>query len=66
MTSTIPANARKFDGRAVIGGERVWSASRATFDCFSPVDGRLLTQVARCDVADIDAAVRAARAARRR
>jgi acyl-CoA reductase-like NAD-dependent aldehyde dehydrogenase len=34
-----------------------------TFDCISPVDGRLLTQVARCGQADIDAAVAAARAA---
>ena len=63
MTSTIPANVRQFDGRALIDGQRVWSASRSTFDCLSPVDGRLLTQVARCDAADIDAAVRAARAA---
>ena len=63
MTSTIPANVRQFDGRALIDGQRAWSASRATFDCLSPVDGRLLTQVARCDAADIDAAVRAARAA---
>jgi acyl-CoA reductase-like NAD-dependent aldehyde dehydrogenase len=54
---------RQFDGRALIDGQRVWSASGARFDCVSPVDGRLLTQVARCDAADIDAAVRVARTA---
>ena len=34
-----------------------------TFDCISPVDGRLLTSVARCGQADVDAAVAAGRAA---
>ncbi|MBU6436977.1 MAG: aldehyde dehydrogenase, partial [Betaproteobacteria bacterium] len=52
-----------FDGRAVIDGQRVAAKSGAVFDCISPVDGRVLTQVARCAEADIDAAVRAARAA---
>ncbi|MEY4265913.1 MAG: hypothetical protein RIS90_448 [Pseudomonadota bacterium] len=63
MTSSIPVHARQFDGRALINGQRVWSGAGARFDCISPVDGRLLTQVARCHAADIDAAVRAARAA---
>lgn len=53
----------KFDGRAFINGTRVDALSGATFDCYSPVDGRLLVQVARGQEADIDAAVRAARAA---
>ncbi|WP_334135321.1 aldehyde dehydrogenase [Tepidimonas sp.] len=52
-----------FDGRAFIGGQRVPARSGAVFDCISPVDGRVLTTVARCDAADIDAAVAAARAA---
>ena len=52
-----------FDGRAVINGERVAARDGQTFDCLSPVDGRLLTPVARCGAADIDAAVAAARAA---
>ena len=52
-----------FDGRALINGERVAARDGQTFDCISPVDGRLLTQVARCGQADIDAAVAAARAA---
>ena len=39
----------KFDGRAFINGTRVDALSGATFDCYSPVDGRLLlVQVARC------------------
>ncbi|MDD2924548.1 aldehyde dehydrogenase [Rhodoferax sp.] len=54
---------QQFDGRAWINGERVDARDRATFDCISPVDGRLLTTVARCQQADVDAAVAAARAA---
>jgi len=53
----------QFDGRAFINGERVAARDEQTFDCMSPVDGRLLTAVARCGAADIDAAVTAARAA---
>jgi gamma-glutamyl-gamma-aminobutyraldehyde dehydrogenase len=34
-----------------------------TFDCRSPIDGRTLTQVARCRAADVDAAVSSARRA---
>ncbi|MBA4256913.1 MAG: aldehyde dehydrogenase PuuC, partial [Polaromonas sp.] len=52
-----------FDGRALINGQRVAAADGQTFDCMSPVDGRLLTTVARCGQADVDAAVAAARAA---
>ena len=53
----------KFDGRALINGQRVAAADGQTFDCISPVDGRLLTAVARCGQADVDAAVAVARAA---
>jgi acyl-CoA reductase-like NAD-dependent aldehyde dehydrogenase len=53
----------RLDGRAVINGERVAARSGQSFDCISPVDGRILTQVARGSEADIDAAVSAARAA---
>jgi 4-guanidinobutyraldehyde dehydrogenase/NAD-dependent aldehyde dehydrogenase len=56
-------NTPTFDGRALINGQRVAAADGQTFDCLSPVDGRLLTQVARCGATDIDAAVAAARAA---
>jgi acyl-CoA reductase-like NAD-dependent aldehyde dehydrogenase len=51
------------DGRAFIGGRRVAAASGETFDSHSPLDGRLLTPVARGQAADVDAAVGAARAA---
>ena len=57
------ASALEIDGRAFINGQRTWAASEQTFDDFSPIDGRLLAKVARGDVADIDAAVAAARAA---
>ena len=57
------AAALAFDGRALIGGRRVAAASGETFDCLSPIDGRLLTSVARGRSADIDAAVASARAA---
>uniref|UniRef100_UPI0025912111 aldehyde dehydrogenase family protein n=1 Tax=uncultured Herbaspirillum sp. TaxID=160236 RepID=UPI0025912111 len=51
------------DGRASIDGQRVAALSGATFDCISPIDGRKLAAVARCDTADIDRAVAAARQA---
>jgi acyl-CoA reductase-like NAD-dependent aldehyde dehydrogenase len=51
------------DGRAVIGGMRAHSMSGETFEKCSPVDGRVLAQVARGRSADIDAAVASARAA---
>ena len=63
MTSPLTDQTITFDGRALINGQRVASRSGAVFDCISPVDGRLLTQVARCAEADIDAAVAAARTA---
>ena len=57
------ASALEIDGRAFINGQRTWAASEQTFDDHSPIDGRLLAKVARGGVADIDAAVAAARAA---
>ena len=51
------------DGRALIGGERRAALAGDTFDCVSPVDGRVLGRVARGQAADVDAAVAAARAA---
>jgi 4-guanidinobutyraldehyde dehydrogenase/NAD-dependent aldehyde dehydrogenase len=51
----------KIDGRAFINGQRVAAESGAVFDCISPIDGRTLAAVARCDVADVDKAVLAAR-----
>ena len=63
MTSQLTDQTITFDGRAFINGERIAARDGQTFDCFSPVDGRLLTAVARCGEADVDAAVAAARAA---
>ncbi|NHZ91758.1 aldehyde dehydrogenase family protein [Massilia sp. CCM 8733] len=57
------AAALDIDGRACIGGERVWARAQRQFDNRSPVDGRQLGLVARCDGLDVDAAVAAARAA---
>jgi acyl-CoA reductase-like NAD-dependent aldehyde dehydrogenase len=57
------ASALAFDGRAFIGGQRVPAHGGETFDCISPIDGRVLAPVARCRQADIDAAVGAARLA---
>jgi len=63
MNPASPVVIPAFDGRALINGQRVAARDGQLFDCISPVDGRLLTQVARCGSADIDAAVAAARAA---
>lgn len=52
-----------FDGRAFVDGARVGALDGQTFDCISPVDGRVLTAVSRCGLADVDAAVAAARRA---
>ena len=63
MNSQVQAQSLVFDGRSVINGKRVDAQSGETFACISPVDGSQLAEVARCGVADIDAAVAAARAA---
>jgi gamma-glutamyl-gamma-aminobutyraldehyde dehydrogenase len=57
------AAAMRFDGRALIDGERRAAHDGRTFDGRSPIDNRVLTPVARCGAADVDAAVRSARAA---
>ncbi|MFC0709537.1 aldehyde dehydrogenase [Azorhizophilus paspali] len=49
------------EGRAFVDGQYLPATDGATFDCLSPIDGRLLTQVASCAVADADLAVAAAR-----
>jgi len=51
------------EGGAFIAGRYVAALSGETFEKRSPLDGRALAQVAACDVADVDAAVTAARAA---
>lgn len=47
--------------RAFIDGKQVDAVSGATFDCISPVDGRLLAKVASCGAEDVELAVAAAR-----
>ncbi len=53
----------KIDGRIVIDGQRRDAASGETFECISPIDGRVLGAVARGASADVDVAVASARAA---
>ena len=49
------------EGRAFINGQYVAAKSGKTFAKTTPIDGRVIAQVADCDAADIDAAVWAAR-----
>lgn len=66
MTTTLwheRAANLKIDGRAFIDGVRLWAKSGVTFDDISPIGGRKLGDIARCDTADVDAAVVAARTA---
>ncbi|MCX4161261.1 MULTISPECIES: aldehyde dehydrogenase [Paraburkholderia] len=51
------------EGRAFIDGAYRDSQSGRTFDCVSPIDGKLLAKVADSGAADVDAAVAAARRA---
>jgi acyl-CoA reductase-like NAD-dependent aldehyde dehydrogenase len=51
------------EGRAFIDGAYVDALSGETFDCISPIDGSVIAQVAACDQADVDRAVKGARAA---
>ena len=53
----------KVQTQAFIGGRSVDAVSGATFDNLNPATGQLLCKVAAGDAADIDAAVRSARAA---
>ena len=57
------ARALQFDGRLLINGTRQHAQSAQTLDCISPIHGQTLTQVARGQAADIDAAVSSARKA---
>ena len=55
------AAALKVEGRAFIDGAYVAALSGKTFAKISPIDGRVIAEVADCDAADIDRAVAAAR-----
>src|SRR5258705_13033638 len=52
-----------FRDKAFINGQFVPAAAGRTFDNISPLDGRVLAQIAAGDAEDIDRAVKAARAA---
>lgn len=49
--------------QAFIDGKYVDAASGKTFDCLSPIDGRVLAKVAECGAEDVDRAVKVARQA---
>lgn len=51
------------EGRAFIQGHYVEATASGSFECISPIDGRLLAQVASCDAVDAERAVSSARAA---
>jgi acyl-CoA reductase-like NAD-dependent aldehyde dehydrogenase len=57
------ATAARFDGRMLVDGERRATQTGETFAKHSPIDNRLLGPVARGLAADVDTAVRSARAA---
>jgi 4-guanidinobutyraldehyde dehydrogenase/NAD-dependent aldehyde dehydrogenase len=57
------SNDIKLDGRAFINGQRINAISGAKFDCISPIDGKKIAEISRCEGADINTAVAAARAA---
>jgi acyl-CoA reductase-like NAD-dependent aldehyde dehydrogenase len=66
-TNTSPdwrarSSALAIDARAFINGQRVAALAGETFDVISPIDGKTITQAARCKTEDIDAAVKSARA----
>lgn len=60
---TLRAQGLSLRNQAFIGGRYHAAASGKSFDCISPIDGRVLTQVAACDQIDVDQAVASARAA---
>jgi gamma-glutamyl-gamma-aminobutyraldehyde dehydrogenase len=53
----------RFRNQAFIGGRFVDALDGDSFDCINPATGAVLTRVASCKAADVDAAVRAARTA---
>jgi acyl-CoA reductase-like NAD-dependent aldehyde dehydrogenase len=57
------AAALTIEGRAFIGGAYVPALDGATFAKISPIDGKVFAHVADCGEADIDRAVKSARAA---
>src|SRR5258708_34525108 len=60
---TSRTGGRSYRNQALIGGKFAASLPGKTFDCINPATGQVLTKVAACEQADVDAAVKAARAA---
>ena len=50
-----------FQTKAIIGGRSVDAMSGKTFETFNPANGKVLAKIARCEKADADVAVEAAR-----
>jgi len=73
MTTATAANTREqwlaraakltIRTQAFIDGRHVDAASGQTFDCISPIDGRVLGKIAQCESEDVERAVSAARRA---
>ena len=72
MTMSKPQTRAEWDARAAalqvrnqafIDGKYVDAASGKTFDCISPIDGRVICAVAECESEDVDRAVVVSRAA---
>jgi gamma-glutamyl-gamma-aminobutyraldehyde dehydrogenase len=57
------ADALQIRGQAFVDGRYLDAASGKTFDCISPIDGRVIARVAEGEAEDIDRAVAAARRA---
>ena len=53
----------RFRDKAFINGKPVEALSGETFDCINPATGDVIARVAACGEADVDRAVKAARAA---
>ena len=57
------ADGLRLQGKAFIDGKYVDAASGKTFDCISPIDGKVICAVAECESEDVDRAVVVARKA---
>ena len=57
------AAALQIRNQAFIDGRYVDAASGKTFDCISPIDGRVLCKVSECSIEDVNRAVNVARSA---
>ena len=53
----------KIEGKAFIGKDYTAAASGKTFDCVSPIDGKIVAKIAECDQEDVNRAVASARQA---